>query len=77
MKTAIMTASASVKGRIATPDLVTRFKRGETCLANPCSRCNRCVGRTATSPLGCYDQRRFGGSQRAMLAQIMEWNRPD
>jgi 2,4-dienoyl-CoA reductase (NADPH2) len=43
---------------------------------NPCSHCNRCVGRTGTSPLGCYDLGRFG-SQREMMRQIMEWNRPD
>lgn len=61
---------------IATPDLVERFRRGENCVANPCSRCNRCVGRTGTSPLGCYDERRFP-SRRKMLDQIMEWNRPD
>ncbi|MGH8680217.1 MAG: tRNA-dihydrouridine synthase [Burkholderiales bacterium] len=61
---------------IANPDLPQRFARGELGPANPCSRCNKCVGRTATSPLGCYDQRRFG-SRKAMLDQIMEWNRPD
>jgi len=26
-----------------------------------CTRCNRCVGRTTTGPLGCYDVSRFGG----------------
>ena len=43
----------------------------------PCTHCNKCVGRTGTSPLGCYDLRRFKGSEREMLRQIMEWNRPD
>lgn len=61
---------------IANPDLLKLFKAGNEPLANPCSYCNRCVGRTATSPLGCYDERRFG-SRRAMLDQIMDWNRPD
>jgi 2,4-dienoyl-CoA reductase (NADPH2) len=61
---------------IANPDLPQRFRRGENRPPVPCSRCNRCVGRTATSPLGCYDVRRFA-SRRAMVDQIMEWNRPD
>jgi len=42
-----------------------------------CTQCNRCVGRTTTSPLGCYELKRFGGSHEAMFAQILEWNRPD
>jgi 2,4-dienoyl-CoA reductase-like NADH-dependent reductase (Old Yellow Enzyme family) len=44
---------------------------------NLCNHCNRCVGRTGTSPLGCYNLARFKGNQREMLRQIMEWNRPD
>lgn len=42
----------------------------------PCSRCNKCVGRTTTSPLGCYDQGRFE-SQKKMMDQILEWNCAD
>jgi 2,4-dienoyl-CoA reductase-like NADH-dependent reductase (Old Yellow Enzyme family) len=42
-----------------------------------CSGCNKCVGRTATSPLGCYDVERFGFDFRKMHAQIMGWNQPD
>jgi 2,4-dienoyl-CoA reductase (NADPH2) len=61
---------------IANPDLLTQFEGGADFPANPCSYCNKCVGRTGTSPLGCYDIRRFR-SQGAMFDQIMEWNRPD
>ena len=42
-----------------------------------CTRCNRCVGRTTTSPLGCYDVSRFGGSYSRMFSEIMKWNQPD
>ena len=42
-----------------------------------CTRCNRCVGRTTTSPLGCYDVSRFGGSYSYMFREIMRWNQPD
>jgi hypothetical protein len=42
-----------------------------------CTRCNRCVGRTTTGPLGCYDVSRFGGSNARMFEEIMKWNQPD
>ena len=47
-----------------------------------CTHCNRCVGRTPTSPLGCYDITRFKGatpkeSLAAMVAQIEQWNSQD
>lgn len=60
---------------IANPDLPKMFRAGNV-PDKPCSHCNRCVGRTVSSPLGCYDLRRFS-SQKAMQEQIMEWNRPD
>jgi len=62
---------------IANPRLVKDFEDGKNAPENPCSHCNKCVGRTSTGPLGCYDLRRFGNSQEAMLKQILEWNRPD
>jgi hypothetical protein len=34
------------------------------------------VGRTATSPLGCYDPSRFANVEE-MEAQILALNRPD
>jgi 2,4-dienoyl-CoA reductase (NADPH2) len=61
---------------IANPDLLRIFQSGKNTPDRPCSYCNRCVGRTATSPLGCYDESRFA-SRREMLRQIMDWNRPD
>ena len=62
---------------IANPDLVRQFEAGRDLPEKCCSFCNKCVGRTGTSPLGCYDVRRFNDSQREMFEQIMEWNRPD
>ena len=61
---------------IANPNLIEQFSQGKDAPDRPCTYCNKCVGRTPTSPLGCYDLSRFP-SQRAMLDQIMEWNRPD
>jgi 2,4-dienoyl-CoA reductase (NADPH2) len=64
---------------IATPDLVHGYfeQDRDVPAAEQCTQCNRCVGRTTTSPLGCYELKRFGGSYEAMFAQILEWNRPD
>ena len=61
---------------IANPGLLKEFETGRDFPRNPCNYCNKCVGRTGTSPLGCYDVTRFK-SQREMFDQIMEWNRPD
>ena len=61
---------------IANPGLLEEFAAGKDFPDKPCTHCNRCVGRTGTSPLGCYDVTRFK-SQREMFNQIMEWNRPD
>jgi len=40
-----------------------------------CTYCNRCCARTATSPLGCYETRRFV-NLKSMIEQIMDCNRP-
>ena len=61
---------------IANPDLPAVYKAGKNAPERPCSHCNKCVGRTVTSPLGCYDVKRFA-SQKEMQDQIMAWNRPD
>jgi len=61
---------------IANPCLVKDFEDGRNAPANPCSYCNKCVGRTTTGPLGCYDERRFV-SRDEMVKQIMGWNQPD
>lgn len=66
---------------IANPDLVERFRKNPKLDLLPdgerCTHCNRCCGRTATSPLGCYEPNRFNGSVQAMQRRIMEYNRPD
>jgi 2,4-dienoyl-CoA reductase-like NADH-dependent reductase (Old Yellow Enzyme family) len=61
---------------IANPDLPEIFRSGRNIADRPCTLCNRCVGRTVTSPLGCYDRSRFA-SDLDMQDQIMAWNRPD
>jgi 2,4-dienoyl-CoA reductase (NADPH2) len=61
---------------IANPDLVDQFRNGVEKPAAPCSYCNRCIGRTPTSPLGCYDERRFA-SHQAMVDEILRWNQAD
>jgi 2,4-dienoyl-CoA reductase (NADPH2) len=61
---------------IANPDLVKHFGAGRDTPNRPCTHCNRCAGRTATSPLGCYEPKRFV-SLKAMQDQIMDWNQPD
>ncbi len=60
---------------IANPDLVNRFAAGERAPPKPCTHCNRCAGRTATSPLGRYEPKRFA-SLREMEAQIYGWSMP-
>ena len=60
---------------IANPDLVRQFAAGHD-PENLCTHCNRCAARTATSPLGCYEPKRFP-SIEAMQEQILDWNRPD
>jgi 2,4-dienoyl-CoA reductase (NADPH2) len=61
---------------IANPDLLDVFRAGFNIPVNKCTHCNRCVGRTVTSPLGCYDPQRFP-SVKAMQEQILKWNQPD
>jgi hypothetical protein len=59
---------------IANPDLPKFFADGHA-PERPCTHCNRCAARAATSPLGCYEPVRFP-SRAAMQDQIMDWNRP-
>ena len=68
---------AMARALIANPCLVKEFRDGGNLPDRPCSHCNRCVGRTTTSPLGCYDVRRFDHSHARMMKQILDWNRPD
>jgi 2,4-dienoyl-CoA reductase (NADPH2) len=60
---------------IANPELPRIYKE-RSMPANKCTHCNRCAARTATSPLGCYEPKRFR-SMKALQDQIMDWNRPD
>ena len=61
---------------IANPDLPRQYELRHGLARPACSFCNRCVGRTGTSPLGCYDRSRFA-DEAAMFEQIMAWNRSD
>jgi 2,4-dienoyl-CoA reductase-like NADH-dependent reductase (Old Yellow Enzyme family) len=53
---------------IANPNLLDVFVAGKNVRDRACSHCNRCVGRTVTSPRGCDED---------LQDQIMAWNRPD
>lgn len=61
---------------LANPDLVQQFEGGQEMPEVPCTHCNRCAARTATSPLGCYDLSRFQ-SVEEMQEQILGWNKGD
>jgi 2,4-dienoyl-CoA reductase-like NADH-dependent reductase (Old Yellow Enzyme family) len=65
------------RGLLAQPDLVCQFSKGIVEPENGCTYCNKCAGRAATSPLGCYDTSRFDGDVERMQASIMAMNRPD
>ncbi len=67
---------AMARALIANPDLVRQFEAGRNMPENPCTHCNRCAARTATSPLGCYEPARFS-SEPEMQEQILAWNRSD
>ena len=67
---------AVARALLANPDLVRDFEAGRELPERPCSHCNRCAARTATSPLGCYERGRFA-SDEEMEAQILAFNRPD
>jgi len=64
---------------IANPQMVSLYLNHDKDVPEKerCTRCNRCVGRTTTGPLGCYDVSRFGGSNARMFEEIMKWNQPD
>lgn len=61
---------------IANQDLLDELRQGRTGPDNPCTWCNRCCARTATSPLGCYNVDRFGDDRRKMVEQIFRLNSP-
>lgn len=64
---------------IATPTFVLDYLRSglEVPTGTRCTHCNRCVGRTATSPLGCYEPSRFDNNMQKMERQILAFNAPD
>jgi hypothetical protein len=61
---------------VANRDLPRVIQSGMDLPEKPCSFCNRCLVNAVANPLGCYDVRRFDGSQEAMVAKIMEVYRP-
>ena len=67
---------AMARALIANPNIVKDFETGKNEPDIPCTYCNKCAGRTATSPLGCYEPDRFSSIEE-MEKQIMDWNSPD
>jgi 2,4-dienoyl-CoA reductase-like NADH-dependent reductase (Old Yellow Enzyme family) len=63
-------AVAIARGLIANNDLVRMFADGLDEAPRPCTYCNKCLYAVLESPLGCYDQRRYG-SREEMVAEIM------
>jgi 2,4-dienoyl-CoA reductase (NADPH2) len=62
---------------IANPDLPEIIRSGKDLPDSPCTFCNRCLLNAIANPLGCYDVRRFGGDQDAMIRRVMSVFRPD
>jgi 2,4-dienoyl-CoA reductase (NADPH2) len=63
-------AVAIARGLIANNDLVRMFADGLDEAPRPCTYCNKCLYAVLESPLGCYDERRYG-SREEMVAEIM------
>ncbi len=63
-------AVAIGRGLIANNDLVRMFAEGRDEAPRPCTYCNKCLYAVLESPLGCYDERRYG-SREEMVAEIM------
>ncbi len=62
---------------IANPDLLKLYRAERTIpQGKECLFCNKCCARTATSPLGCYNEERFA-SLAEMQEQILAYNMPD
>src|SRR5947207_2217060 len=62
---------------IANPDLPKTIAGGKDLPDSPCTFCNRCLLNAIANPLGCYDVRRFGGDQEAMIRRVMSVFHPD
>jgi 2,4-dienoyl-CoA reductase (NADPH2) len=67
---------------IANPDLPRQYEHdaGRERPEIPCSHCNKCVGRTGTSPLGCYNIERFmklveRQSERSGRSELTQWEK--
>ena len=54
---------------VANNDLVRLFAEGIDRAPRPCSFCNKCLFNVLESPLGCYDERRYG-SREEMISEI-------
>jgi 2,4-dienoyl-CoA reductase (NADPH2) len=54
---------------VANNDLVQLFAEGIDRAPRPCSFCNKCLFNVLESPLGCYDERRYG-SREEMISEI-------
>lgn len=65
-------AVAIARPMIANDDLANILASGRDEPDEPCSFCNRCLINDGMNPLGCYDVRRFGGDQDAMVRKVME-----
>ncbi len=56
---------------IANNDLPQQWQAGRDVAERPCTYCNKCLLNVLENPLGCYDERRFGGDRDRLLQEVM------
>jgi 2,4-dienoyl-CoA reductase-like NADH-dependent reductase (Old Yellow Enzyme family) len=61
---------------IANNNLPQQWQAGRDVAERPCTYCNKCLLNVLENPLGCYDERRFGGDRDRMLREVMTVFRP-
>jgi len=61
---------------VANNDLVKQFEAGKDIPSIPCTYCNKCLLNALENPLGCYDERRYGGAREAMVQDVLSVFQP-
>jgi 2,4-dienoyl-CoA reductase-like NADH-dependent reductase (Old Yellow Enzyme family) len=61
---------------IANNDLPQQWQTGRDIAERPCTYCNKCLLNVLENPLGCYDERRFGGDRDRLIQEVMTVFKP-